>query len=210
MRTRLIEKRAEESSKKTAPVVKIAPKAVESKKMSTLKEVSATVAKNAKIEKAELPSRSPDQLIKEKFRLVQSRAHHYEVQMNALKEVFPDKEVVSNAIIFLKKSKPSPEQYTALAEAIVKDKTNSAKKIHGLNKTQKQVIIENITWKYLDSVCFNGKDLDKILALKATFKLLKEKGVDMKALYQGWESEKLVEFEPEIDYKKIKKWLLGQ
>ena len=97
-----------------------------------------------------------------------------------------------------------------MAEAIIKDKTNSAKNIRGLNKIQKQVVIENITWKYLDSVCFNGKDMDKILALKESFKLLKEKGVDMKALYQGWESEKLAGFEPGIDYKKIKRWLVGQ
>ena len=89
--------------------------------------------------------------------------------MNALKEVFPDKEVVSNALIFLKKSKPSPEQYIALAEAIIKDRTNKAKNIQGLKKNQKQVIIESITWKYLDSVCFNGKDLDKILALESWF-----------------------------------------
>ena len=79
-----------------------------------------------------------------------------------------------------------------------------------MSKNQKQVLIENITWKYFDSVCFNGKDLDKILVLKDSFELLKEKGMDMKALYTGWESEKLAEFEPNIDFKKIKKSLLGQ
>ena len=148
--------------------------------------------------------------LKNKFRLVQSRAHRYEVLLNPLKEAFPDKEVVSNAMIFLKKSKPSPEQYTSLAEAVIKDRTISAKNIQGLNKSQKQLIIDSITWKYLDSVCFNGKDLDRILALKETFKLLEEKGVDMEALYQGWESENLAEFEPDIDLEKIKSCLLGQ
>ena len=195
MSARFFEKRSEGNLKKTDTGKKTSP-LVEEEKNKVEKDLQATIAK--------------DQSLKDKFRLVQSRAHRYEIQMNILNEAFPGKEIVAHALIFLKKSKPSSEQFIALAESILKDKTNRAKNIRGLNRSQKQVAIQNITWKYLDSICFNGKDMDKILALKDSFKLLKEKGVDMKALYQGWESEKLAGFEPGIDYKKIKKLILGQ
>lgn len=163
--------------------------------------------KNLKEKESE---KSRNKLVKDKFRLLQTRAHRYNLQINLIKEVYPDKEIVSNALTFLKKTEPTPEQYIALAEAIIMDRTNNAKKIKGLNKSQKQVVIENMTWKYLDSVYFNGKDFNSIQVLKNTFKLLGEKGVDMKELYRGWDSEKLEEFEIDFDSKKIKKWLLGQ
>ena len=197
--------------KKEAPVIsKPAPQPAENlKKESAAKKKSEALVKELKAGKEVQPVKSQDQLIKEKFRLVQSRAHLYESHIHSVQEAIPDKEVIANALIFLKKSKPTPGQFSELAEAILKDKPNKSKEIKGMNKGQKQVAIENITWKYLDSVCFNGKDLEKILALKNSFKILRGKGVDMNALYKGWESEKLAEVEPEIDYKKIKKCLLG-
>jgi len=69
--------------------------------------------------------------------------------------------------------------------------------------------MQNITWKYLDSVCFNGKDIFKIIALKDTIALLKKNKIDTNSLYEKWESEKVREFEPLVDFKKIKNSLHG-
>lgn len=153
---------------------------------------------------------SPSVRLKDEFRLGQMRAHRYEVQINQIKDVNPDNEIVSRAIVFLKNRNPNTEEYTRLAEAIIHDKSNAAKGIKGLNKSQKQAVIENITWKYLDYVCIIGKDTEMIRMLQEKFSMLSEKGIDMNTLYQGWEGGKLSEFEPDIDYKKIKKWLLGR
>lgn len=173
------------------------------------KEGAKPPAKESAATAAPQPVKTPDQTLKEKFRLVQSRAHSYEQQIQALDKELPGKEAIANALIFLKKAKPTTEQYTELAEAVLKDKTVKAKNIKGLNKEQKQSLIENITWKYLDTVCFNGRDLDRILSLKNEFASLGEKGIDMKAVYKGWSHEQIAAVETGIDFKKIKKCLQG-
>jgi hypothetical protein len=173
----------------------------------TARKKSAAAIKGLKTVKHVPANLTPDQLIREKSRLVQTRAHTYETNIHAVQQLYPDKEVIANALIFLKKSKPSPDQYRSLTDSILKDRTDKAKHIRGMNKSQKQIVIENITWKYLDSVCFNGKDLDAILTLKDHFNRLQDHGLDMKAIYKGWDSVKAADFEPEVDYKKIKKVL---
>jgi hypothetical protein len=161
------------------------------------------------VQPAAAVDKTPGPLIREKSRLVQGRAHAYQSNILALQQLLPDKEVIGNALIFLKKSKPDPDQYWSLAEAILKDKSNKSKNIKGLTKGQKQAAIENITWKYLDSVCFDGGDPGPIVALKDRFGQLSERGIDMKALYKGWDSDKVSAFDPDIDIKKIKKSLTG-
>jgi hypothetical protein len=154
-------------------------------------------------------AKTPEQTMREKSRLVQSRTHGYETNIRSVQESYPDKELIAHALIFLKKTKPDGDQYRTLVEEIIKDKTNKAKNIVGLKKREKQILIENITWRWLDSVCFNGKDLDSILALKDAFAYLREKGIDMKEMYKSWDSDQIAAFEPEIDFKKIKKALTG-
>jgi len=156
------------------------------------------------------PEKSAEADRKEKFKLVQSRAHNYEMHIKNVIEDNPDNKVAANALIFLKKSKPSPSEYNAFAEELVRDKTNKSKKIKGLSKGDKQVIIQNITWKYLDSVCFNGKDIDKILALKDTLALLQKNKIDTRDFYDKWEAGKVKDFEPSIDFKKIKNLMHGE
>ena len=148
--------------------------------------------------------------IKERSQLVQSRAYHYETLMNTVKEAYPGKEVVGKAMIFLKKTNPTPEEYSALAEDVARDRTISSKGIKGLSKSQKQIVIESITWKYLDSVLLTGEDLSGIQAVRSRLNYLKDRGMDMNEIYKGWEGEKLFAGEKEPGLRKIKKWLLGQ
>jgi hypothetical protein len=203
----VLEMRAGKKQPVTAPAKEIAvPKeavAVPTRKTVIPKEAVALLVKPAAVAAGEA------QTLKEKFSLVQSRAHSYEQHIQALDKELPGKDTVANALIFLKKAKPTPEQYTELAESVLKDKTVKAKNIKGLSKGQKQSLIENITWKYLDTVCFNGRDLDKILTLKNEFASLGEKGIDLKALYKGWKQEQIAAVETGIDFKKIKKCLQG-
>jgi hypothetical protein len=152
---------------------------------------------------------TPEHTIREKSRIVQSRTHAYEANLLAIKESYPEKELIDHALIFLKKSKPAPEQYLLLIDDILKDKSSKAKGIVGLKKGEKQILIENITWRWLDAICFNGKDLDKILALKDHFAHLREKGLDMKEIYKKWNSGQIAAFEPDLDFKKIKKAMTG-
>ena len=153
--------------------------------------------------------KTPEQTIREKSRLVQSRTHGYETNIRSVQESHPDKEVIAHALIFLKKTKPDPDQYRKLIDEILKDKSSKAKNIVGLKKSEKQILIENITWRWLDSVCFNGKDLDTILALKDAFAYLRDKDIDMKEMYKAWDGDQIAAFEPEIDFKKIKKAMTG-
>ena len=197
-----------------ARAAKSVSKAVAKPLAETKKEIAETKKARAVIEdmkelKHHAEEKTPDQVIREKSRLIQSRAHGYETNIRSVQESYPDKELIAHALIFLKKSKPAPDQYRSLMEDILKDKTNKAKKIIGLKKAEKQILIENITWKYLDSVCFNGKDLESILALKDSFAHLRDRDIDMKALYKAWNSDQIEALEPEIDFKKIKKTMTG-
>ena len=140
---------------------------------------------------------------------MQSRTHGYETNIRSVQDSHPDKEVIAHALIFLKKSKPDPDQYQLLMDDILKDKTNKAKNILGMKKSEKQILIENITWKYLDSVCFNGKDLESILTLKDVFAICVKGDIDMKEMYKAWDSDQIAALEPEIDFKKIKKTMTG-
>jgi hypothetical protein len=198
--------KAEEAVPKTSE----APKAEEHPevKEATKKKREAAI-QDLKDLRHHAAEKTPEQIVREKSRLVQSRAHGYESNIRSVQESHPEKDLIANALIFLKKSKPTPDQYRSLTEDIIKDKTSKAKNILGLKKSEKQILIESITWKYLDSVCFNGKDLDTILILKDAFVLLRDKGVDMKALYKRWDSDQIAAFEPEIDFKKIKKAVTG-
>lgn len=160
-------------------------------------------------EKVEKEIETTDQQLKAKFKFVQTRANRYAMNINALKKYYPHKEVINNALIFLKKPDPSQDDYSMIAKEILKDRSDKSKNIKGLPKNQKQALIENITWKYLDVICLNKTHPEEIYSLNTTFKYLKEKGIDMKTIYTGWECDKVKEFENGIDCKKIKKAING-
>ena len=118
--------------------------------------------------------------------------------------------VIANKVeVFFKKT-PLPQNFSNLINEILNDKTNKAKNIRGFSAADKKVLIQNITWKYLDLVCSdNAEDLEKITTLKPTFKIIKNGGLDISSLYKDWNSKEFSQFTPAINFNKIKNSLKG-
>jgi len=147
-------------------------------------------------------------LMKEKFKLVQSRSFLYEENIKKINAENPKSKTAVIALAFLKKSKPVPEQFKTLIEEIIRDKTDKTKKIEGLTKNQKRIILQNITLKYLDLVCFTGNEIEKITVLSDVFMVLGKKHLNMNELFEIWDSKKIKQFESRLDFEKIKNCLV--
>jgi hypothetical protein len=116
---------------------------------------------------------------------------------------------VANALIFMKKTKMEPDELNVLITEIFRDKTNNTKGIISINKSEKKVIIQNLVWKYLDWVCFNREDNEKITALKDTFAMMRKNDIDMEALFEAWNSLQIRNYEPGITFKTIRDFMKG-
>jgi hypothetical protein len=148
--------------------------------------------------------------LKDSSRLAETRASLFEKHISDIVKAYPGKEIIGKTLSFLKKTDPAPEEFSALIEDILRDKTNSAKGIKGLNKSQKQVVIESITWKFLDSATLINRDIESVSSVRGRFRYMKDKGLNMQAVFDGWGSEEVMEAEPDEDFRKIRKWLLGK
>ena len=137
------------------------------------------------------------------------RNNRYKEKIQKVLSRNEDNAIAKKAEKFLKKA-PFPQNFSDLINEILNDKTNRAKNIRGLSKADKKVLIQNITWKYLDLVCFNNAgDIEKITTLKPTFKIIKNRGLDISSLYKDWNSNEFSQFTPAIDFNKIKNSLKG-
>lgn len=75
---------------------------------------------------------------------------------------------------------------------------------------QKKIVIENITWNYLDQVCFDENSaIEKITALKHTFQLIKKHKIPISNMYKEWKSSEFSAFETTTDFNAIKKTIGG-
>lgn len=140
------------------------------------------------------------------FRL---RAKTYKENIEAAIKDNKGNEVADRVLTFLRKP-PVPQNFAEFVQAVLKDKTEKGKNIKGLTTAQKKIVIENITWNYLDQVCFDkNADAEKITALHNTFQLIKKNKIDTSALYKGWKSNEFSAFDTAIDLNKIKKTIGG-
>lgn len=114
-----------------------------------------------------------------------------------------------NAVRFLADTNPTAERYEDLINKILKNKTDSAKKIKGLTLQEKRVLIDNISWQYFDRVIINTKKTDQITTLTALFNHLRKNKIDMHSLYDDWNAEELKSVEPGINLNEIKKAVIG-
>ena len=140
---------------------------------------------------------------------IQSRYNVYKQNISDILSANPDNLVTANALIFLQKSTANSKDYADLITDIINipDKT---KDNTGINKTDKKTLIRNITWRYLDTIFFNEKEMQKIISVEDVFKQLKQNKINMNVLFQDWKSDEIREFEPDIDFGEIKSYLTEQ
>ncbi len=175
------------------------------KKSSTalLKDVEHR-AQLAATEKPEPVTTTPSH---QKVKRIQARAYAYNENVKKVREANPENKVAENAQRFLSDVNPTPKRFDDLINQVLKDKSDKTKNIKALTFKQKQTLIQNIIWQYLDRLCFNKKETSIITEHAFLFNHLRKNKIDMEALYDGWNSKEVKQLEPEANVKEIKKAL---
>jgi hypothetical protein len=96
-----------------------------------------------------------------------------------------------------------------LVTEIIRNEKPAKKKAKLLNKEQQQHMIKAAVCFYLDKVCFNGKDealINKLQPVVAQFVKVK---MDGQVIYNYWNPNEVVKYEPDTDVDFIKHVLLG-
>jgi hypothetical protein len=96
-----------------------------------------------------------------------------------------------------------------LVTEIIRNEKPAKKKVKVLNKEQQQQMIKAAVCFYLDKVCFNGKDealINKLQPVVAQFTKVK---MDGQVIYNYWNPEEVVKYEPDTDVDFIRHVLSG-
>ena len=108
-------------------------------------------------------------------------------------------------ILFSVKAISQVSEVEKLVKEIAEDKGEDI-----LRKDERDVLIENITWKYLDFICFSDADMKKITSLSGIFRYLAGHGFDMDHLYRGWDGATVKSLNPSVKIKKIQEAIRGK
>jgi hypothetical protein len=140
---------------------------------------------------------------KERIDHYRQRASAYNTTLTGYNDAHADNPLIQEALTFLKKPTPTPEEFDSLVKKIQKSK------VKGLVKKDKTRITDAVTKQYLDRYVFNAKNLDNISAAKPTFDWMKDNRIEMEDLYREWDPGLIGRLEPGINLKKIKKIITG-
>jgi len=140
---------------------------------------------------------------KEKIGHYRQRATAYNTTLTEYNTPPSDNPMIQEALTFLKKPAPTPEEFDTLVKKILKSK------VKGLVKKDKIRLTGALAWQYLDRYVFNATDIDNIVAAKPTFEWMKENRVDTEDLYRKWDPRLIGRLEPGINLKKVKKIITG-
>ncbi|MFT3947203.1 MAG: hypothetical protein QM763_09545 [Agriterribacter sp.] len=143
----------------------------------------------------------------EKVKHIQARAFAYKETIQRIAASNPENKVLQNAQRFLADVNPTPKRFDDLINQVLKDKSDKTKNIKALTLKQKQTVIQNITWQYLDRLCFNHQTND-IKEHTFLFRHLRKNKINIKSIYDGWNAKEVKEIEPAANIAEIKKWLV--
>jgi hypothetical protein len=145
-----------------------------------------------------------------KPQMVNSRMARYRAVVDRELEESNQHALAAKAKAFVTDPLPSPERTSNLLIEIAESK----KPAEGKAMTEKQVVnlLQNVLCYYLDKVCFNGGDSKKIEALRPALEAIGEAeiDIDLEPLYGYWKPEEVRLYEPETDFKAIRRMISGE
>lgn len=103
---------------------------------------------------------------------------------------------------FLHDQAPDFKDYQKTAEAILKNEKPKAKGQHALSHEQQSVLIQQITWYYLDTAILYNKDKKELEKLEPVLETLKKK--KLLPEYKHWKESEVKRIKPETDMKMIR------
>jgi len=151
-----------------------------------------------------------DSSLKPKPQVVNSRMARYRSAVNQVLEETNKHTIAEKAKAFVTDPQPSADRTSNLLIEIIENKKPAKEK--SLTKTRVVNLLQSVLCYYLDKVCFNDGDQDKIEDLRP---VLEEIGkaktdVDLVSVYEYWEPEQVRLYEPETDLTTIRRIITGE
>jgi hypothetical protein len=101
---------------------------------------------------------------------------------------------------------PAEEINRLLEELFSQEKTENEKQV--LTQPQKEVLIKNLVWFYMDKSIFEEKNIAAINSISDGLNKLRENHFDMQTLFAEWKPEEIASYEPATTIDQIKKLLI--
>lgn len=148
--------------------------------------------------------------LKPKPQVVNSRMTRYRTEVDRVLEASGQHPLAGKAQAFVNDPQPSPERTSNLLEEVAQNK--KPEKGKKLGEEQVAILLQNILCYYLDKVCFDGKDPEKIKALRPALENLAraQANLDLSAMYAYWEPDQVRLYEPGTDIAVIRKIITGR
>jgi hypothetical protein len=148
--------------------------------------------------------------LKPKPQVVNSRMARYRSAVDQVLEKTNKHIIAEKAKAFVTDPLPSAERASNLLMEILENKKPEKEK--PLTKTRIVNLLQSVLCYYLDKLCFNGKDLENIEALRKCLKAIREAKTagDMSSVYEYWEPEQVRLYEPETDIAAIRRFITGE
>lgn len=147
---------------------------------------------------------------KSKAQLVNSRLKKYRTAAEQVIEKTGNHPLAAKTGIFLSDPAPAADRLLKLVTEIVENKVSRVKNSKALSKKQVADLAANATCYYLDKVCFNGKDMEKLQLVKPVFEKLRTVKMNVESLLAYWNLPELLHYEPSLDGPGIKKLFEGR
>lgn len=162
------------------------------------------VAGKHEVHDTEITFRVPEEnFINERFK-------RYKRGMDDLPKKVKEMPLTGKLRRFLDTGSPAPSKLNDLtAEAVELLTPGTRGKKATLNKKHAEEILKYAIYHYMDKVCFGGKDKSMLETLAPSFAKMREAGLNMMAIYKGWQPAEVKKYEPDLDVNEIQTLMTG-
>jgi hypothetical protein len=141
---------------------------------------------------------------KTKAQLINSRMARYRTTVEQVLKDSGNNTLADKVHIFLKDPQPRADRLSQLLDDIIRYGNKEQETGKTLDRKQVFDLLQNSICYYLDKVCFNGKELERISSLNEIFEELRKEKTDMTAVYYYWEPDEIKKYESGLDLDAIK------
>jgi len=152
-----------------------------------------------------LPAATSTATSKRKSQVVNSRMTKYKTSVLQVAEKSNNNPLVAKVQSFIADPGPTQDRLEKLVNEILQNKAPKVKGVKKLTKVQVNVLVQNCISYYLDKICFNGKDMEKVGNLKKIVDKISKAKIKIETIYDYWDPKEIKKYEPTLDETKIDK-----
>lgn len=140
-----------------------------------------------------------------KPQLVNGRMTKYRTDAAVVLEKSKNNPIAAHVQRFLADPLPSPERIAKLVTEVLQNNVPNTKGSKKFTNSQVHNLLQSSICYYLDKICFDGKDMDKLNELKKIFAKLRTAKINIKGIYDYWNLPEVIKYEPELNDKEVDK-----